>query len=105
MSPDEPVLSRATVWPGIAVAGLAAPTAVTTTDWKSAPMSRTGSLSEPPASDLTTMFNGGVSIGIWFNVPLATIGSTRNRGEDRAGLAGVGSDREGLGGSGRSGQR
>ena len=47
----------------MALVGLALAAAVTATDSKSAPMSRTGSVSEPPAEDLTTMFNGGEASG------------------------------------------
>ena len=32
---------------------------MTPADWRSAPTSRTGSVVEPPAVDLTTTFNGG----------------------------------------------
>ena len=39
--------------------GLALAAAVTPADWRSAPTSRTGSVVEPPAVDLTTTFNGG----------------------------------------------
>ncbi len=59
MSPDVPALSNVTVWSGIAVLGLALEAAVTPADWRSAPTSRTGSVAEPPAEDLTTTFNGG----------------------------------------------
>ncbi len=68
MSPEEPTLFNSTGWPGMAVVGFAEAAAATTTESKSKPTSRTGSVSEPPAEDLITTFNGGEASGV-ANVP------------------------------------
>ena len=48
----------------MAVVGFAEAAAATTTEAKSAPTSRTGSVSEPPAEDLTMTFSGGEANGV-----------------------------------------